>query len=292
MTVAEHERQVELHYDEITANYLGGWSADHIHLGLFEPGEFPEDLTRMTESAGLQRALERMVDVIAAPARIDDTHHVVDAGCGVGGTAIYLAKTRGCSVTGVNVARRQLEIATEKTAAAGLDDRVRFRHADCSQHLPFADNSIDTVINVESACHYSDRGTFLREVHRILKPGGRIVAMDWLGRDDLTAEEFEEHILPLCEPWVVFPLERQSTYTRRLAEAGLSLVEFEGFGGKDADNIRVLGYRHRQLTSLVLSGAGSPPIREMAQRIGLLHRAWSRGFFEIRRYCAEKARSG
>ncbi len=292
MALSEHSRLVELHYDELTAGYAASWNPDHIHLGLFEPEDVPEDLNRLAESAGLQRAVERMVDVIAAPAGIGADHHVVDAGCGVGGTAIYLANKHGCAVTGVNVNRKQLEIANRKAADAGVEDRVRFGYADCSEHLPFDDGSIDAVVNIESACHYGDRGTFLREVFRILSPGGRIAAMDWMARDDLSGEEYEQHILPLCEPWMVSPLERQSTYTRLLAGAGFELVEFEGFGGKDAENIRLIGHRHRQLSLYWLSGVNTPELGRLIQRMRLLHEVWSKGFFELRRYCAKKPEDG
>lgn len=292
MAISEHSRRVELHYDELTAGYVGNWNPDHIHLGLFEPEDVPEDLNRLAESAGLRRAVERMVDVIAAPAGIRANHRVVDAGCGVGGTAIYLANQRGCAVTGVNVNRKQLGIARQKATDAGVADRVRFEYADCSEHLPFKDGSVDSVINIESACHYGDRGTFLREVFRILTPGGRIAAMDWMARDDLSAEEYEQHILPLCKPWVVSPLERQSTYTSLLSGAGFEVVEFEGFSGRDAENVRLIGHRYRQLSLYWLAGVNTPELGRLIQRMRLLHRVWSEGFFELRRYCAKKPEDG
>ena len=287
-STVEHERVVEHHYDNMTEGFYLQWNPDHIHLGLFEPGECPGPGELLKDSAGLARAVERMVDVIVAPAGIEESHHVVDAGCGVGGTAIRLAKTRGCTVTGVNLNRLQMEIAGKKVSEAGLDDRISFEFADCSRSLPFPDDSIDVVVNIESACHYSDRGRFLREAHRILKPGAKIVAMDWMARDGLTADQYEKYIHPLCESWAMRSLECQSTYTRLLREAGLEVMEFEGFDGKDMDNVKIIENNYRNLTALLFGGLKTPPFLRVMDGVGRLYAAWRDGYFEIRRYCARK----
>jgi len=287
---SQHEGLVERYYDEQTPGiYLRGWNRDHIHFGLFEPGECPEPGESLADSEGLARAVERMVDVIVAPARIAERHHVVDAGCGVGGTAIHLAQTVGCAVTGVNLNRMQLEIAAGKVADAGFENRISLKYADCSQSLPFADNSIDVVVNIESACHYSDRGQFLREVGRILKPAGRIVAMDWMARDGLTAEEYNNDIVPLFKPFAVHGLESQSTYSGKLRHAGLEVLEFAGFDGKDADNLRLVEYAYSLLATLEFSGMGTPGTGMLMEQFRTLYQAWRNGSFELRRYCARKA---
>ena len=287
--VSEHERAVERYYAEATPGfYVNGWHADHIHFGLFETGECPEEGEPLPESAGLARAVERMIEEIVAPVRIGENHHVVDAGCGIGGTAMYLARTRGCRVTGVNVCRPQIDVARRKAVEAGLHDRVAFEYADCSRHLPFADDSVDAVVNIESACHYSDRGQFLREVRRILKPGRRIAAMDWLARDGLTSGQHEKFIRPMFEPWTVVSLESRSTYAERLRETGLTIIEVEGFNGKDACNVELIGRASRLLTALWFGGMTSDAHRGLMDRMGTLYAAWHGGYFELGRYCAEK----
>ena len=285
----DHMRAVERHYTSMTERfYLNGWNRDHIHLGLFEPGELPQPGEKPRNSAGVARAVERMVDVVVGPAAITERHHVVDAGCGVGGTAIHLANAHGCRVTGVNVNRLQLEIAQQKVVDAGVADRVSLEYADCGQSLPFADNTIDAVVNIESACHYSDRERFLREVQRILKPGGKIVAMDWMARDHLSTEQYDQFIRPVCESWAMVSLECQATYTSKLQEAGLEIVEFEGFGGKEMDNLKIIENDYRNLTIMYFSGFRTPPFLDLMDSIGRLYAAWRDGYFEIRRYCAKK----
>lgn len=285
---SEHERLVQHHYDTMTKGYYLQWSPDYFHMGLFEAGERPRHNEQMKASEGLAHALERMIEVTVAPAGINEYHHVVDAGCGVGGTAIYLARTRGCKVTGINLSRVQLELADKKALNANLDDRVKFEYADCSQHLPFSDASVDMVLNMESARHYSDRRRFLSEVYRILKPGGKVVATDWMKRDGLKTNQHEIFIRPLCKAWLLHDLESQFTYTRLLREAGLEVVEFEGFGGKELDNLQILKNIYQSFNLIQLSGIKAPSIIKLKDRTAKIYDAWRNNCFDIRRYYALK----
>lgn len=293
VSLSDHERAVARYYDDATHGfYVRGWNPDHIHFGLFEPGECPKPGEILSESAGLAQAVERMIDVIVAPAGIRADHRVVDAGCGIGGTAIHLARRYGCTVSGVNISREQLKLAEKKARHAGVDDRISFVYADCSRHLPFADDSTDVVVNIESACHYSDRSRFLQEVRRILKPGGRIAAMDWMARDGLRPGQREEHIEPLCVAWTIHSLESRSTYAEQLRDAGLTIVEIGSFGGKDADNIRILEYSYQQLIALEVGGMNTDSHRTLMEQFRTLSMAWRQGYFELGRYYAEKRLDG
>jgi len=287
--LSAHDRAVASHFDDWTDDfYIRWWHADHVHFGLFEGEESLVGSELRAESGEFARGLERMIEVLVAPAAIEENHQVVDAGCGIGGTAIHLAGTRGCMVTGVNVSTRQLEIAREKAAAAGLERRVRFEYGNCSHHLPLASDSVDVVVNIESACMYSDRGRFLREVRRILKPGGRIVATDWLMSDGLTTERIETYIRPMYAPWALQSMESPSSYVPLLREAGLTLLEFEGFDGRDEDNLRLLSENYRILRGIEFCGRLPARVRTMMEKIRTLEAAWRNGCFELGRYCAVK----
>ncbi len=288
-SISAQDRKAMRHFDDTTEDfYIGTWNPEHFHSGLFEAGEYPEEGEAFAGPASLTRGLERMIEAVVAPAAIGENHHVVDAGCGIGGTAIYLARTRGCTVTGVNLHRAQLEIAQGKAKDAGLERRVGFEYGDCSRHLPFADESIDTVVNIESACHYGDRGQFLSEVRRILKPGGRIAAIDWLVSDGTTAERYDSYIRPVCEHWALSDLESLSTYAGRLRDAGLTVLECAGFDGKDIGTLRLLENYSRVLKGLAFCGLLPARYQPVMHRIAALETAWQNGYFELGRYCAAK----
>ena len=65
--------------------------------------------------------------------------HVLDVGCGSGGPALFLARQRGCQVTGVDVSEAGIQAGLTLARQAGLEDRVRFRRADVREPLPFPD---------------------------------------------------------------------------------------------------------------------------------------------------------
>lgn len=287
--LSEHERSVIDHYDKMTRVFYLQWSSEHLHFGVFKPGERPRHNETPKESDGLARALDRMVEAIVAPAGIEERHHVVDAGCGVGGTAFHLGRTRGCKVTGVNLSNTQLEIARSKAVNAGLGDRIDFKHANCSRNLPFTDGSVDVVVNIESARHYSDRRRFLHEVYRILKPGGRIVASDWMAHDAIPTDHYRKYIQPLCEDWMMCRLESQSSYTRLLQEAGLEVIEFEGFNGMEFDNLHLLTNTYQSLRLLRTGYMKSPAFVELMAKLERLCVAWRHSYLAIRRYCAVKS---
>ena len=281
----------EEHYARFTSDfYLSDWHPDHIHFGVFEP-EDHIDFSRPQKRpfAGLTRALERMIDEVTEPAGIRSDQHVVDVGCGVGGTARRLASRCGCRVTGVNISALQLDIARRRTREDGLDGLVDFRAADASVHLPFPDGSVDVVVNIESACYYGDRPQYLREVRRILKPGGRLVALDWLMNDQASPAEREAYIRPLCSAWVMPNLESRSSYLRLLREAGLETDGVSDFGGRDRYNAELFGRRARLMFARRMSGTPIPEFWiEGTEMLSTVHAAWSRGCFELGRYCARR----
>ena len=108
---------------------------------------------------------------------------VLDAGCGVGGTAFWLTERHDADVLGINMVADHVDRARRYTLERGLGDRPRFRVADfCATGLP--DASFDVVWATESACHAPDKQAFVDEVWRVLRPGGRLVMAEYVVFDD------------------------------------------------------------------------------------------------------------
>jgi len=104
--------------------------------------------------------------------------HALDIGCGVGGSARYLATTLGCRVTGVDLTAEFIEVARALTARCGLADRVAFETADATE-LPFGEAIFDHVWSHNLTMNIRDKAAFAREVCRVLKPGGRFTCAEY-----------------------------------------------------------------------------------------------------------------
>lgn len=96
--------------------------------------------------------------------------HVLDAGCGGGVPALIFA-AHGCTVTGVDVDGESVQKAQALFAASPFAARLAAHHADVMQ-LPFPDHRFDLVWASYSLHHIADKSAAVRELRRVLKPGG------------------------------------------------------------------------------------------------------------------------
>jgi SAM-dependent methyltransferase len=121
-----------------------------------------------TNHLGGLKATEELAELC----HIDNSKYVLDVGCGVGITACYLAKTRGCRVVGVDISDGMIAWAQKRAKREGVEDRLEFRTAD-AQNLPFEDALFDAVM-CESVTVFLDRQRAVSEYVRVAKPGGYV----------------------------------------------------------------------------------------------------------------------
>jgi len=100
---------------------------------------------------------------------------VLDAGAGTGGTALLAAQKAGINgkVTLLDMNEAMLSEAKQKAEQAGLSDRLTFKTGDM-EHLPFEDDTFDTVLSTYSLCPLFDPEKGALELYRVTRPGGRI----------------------------------------------------------------------------------------------------------------------
>lgn len=103
--------------------------------------------------------------------------HVLDLGCGIGGSSRYLAAERQCRVTGIDLTPEFVEVARDLTRRCGLSDSIEFRQADALA-LPFAENTFDHVWCHNVTMNIPDKKGLAVEVARILKRGGRFSCVE------------------------------------------------------------------------------------------------------------------
>jgi ubiquinone/menaquinone biosynthesis C-methylase UbiE len=112
---------------------------------------------------------------------------VLDIGCGAGGIDLALVQNHGAGhVCGIDVEDPVLTHARALVARAGLTDRIGLVKV-APGPLPFPPGTFDVVFSKDSIVHIPDKPALMAEVFRVLKPGGRFLASDWLiGTDTIS----------------------------------------------------------------------------------------------------------
>ena len=103
---------------------------------------------------------------------------ILDIATGTGDFAILAARHLAPNrIVGVDISEGMMEVGREKVKAAGLDDIISFSKDDCT-HLSFADNTFDAVTVSYGARNFEDLEAGLREMCRVLKPGGHLMLVE------------------------------------------------------------------------------------------------------------------
>ena len=111
---------------------------------------------------------------------LGENSQVLEIGFGSGRYALYLAEQIGCRIVGVDINTNGVQSARELARKSNLQSRVEFEQHDASKPLPFEDARFDAAFSNDVLCHIGGRASLLRDVHRVLKPGGCLLFSDAL----------------------------------------------------------------------------------------------------------------
>jgi len=103
--------------------------------------------------------------------------HILEVASGSGGPALYLAKKFQCHIIGLDINEAGVKTANQQAQDANIKD-AKFQVANADQRLPFDDSTFDGAMCIDSMNHIRDRLKLLRELHRVLKTGKRILFTD------------------------------------------------------------------------------------------------------------------
>ena len=179
--VEDHADAVRAYYLHTWKDYRGAWmDGDNraMHFGYW-------DCSVQDHADSLVRSNQ----VVAGLAAVDRSTRCLDLGAGVGGTAMWMASTFGCSVVGLTLVPDQARRMAAYSAERSLGDRVEPLVGDYHA-LDLPDASFDVVYTQESICQASDPRRVLDGARRVLRPGGRLVLMEYVARGTPTSRSF------------------------------------------------------------------------------------------------------
>jgi len=135
---------------------------------------------------------------LADKAKVKPSDVVLDAGCGIGGSAIWLAKEQGTKVVGITISKTQVIQARKNAKRNIVDHLVKFYERDFTE-TGFHNESFDVIWAIESVCHAEDKRKFLKEAYRLLKKGGRLIIADAFQKKINPTPEEQKIILTFME---------------------------------------------------------------------------------------------
>jgi tocopherol O-methyltransferase len=248
---------------------------EHLHHGYWNGGET------------VVRAQIQLMEQLAQRAGIPRGANVLDIGCGVGGSALWLADQFGCQVTGMTISPVQAGMAARKAKARGFSETVRFEVNDANQWKPEPE-SFDVVWIMESSEHFPDKKHFFERCAIALKPGGTLAVCAWLRRDGAMLPGEQKLVATIAEAMMSASLDSLSNYQDWMRDAGLTVTAAEDIT------------RHVEFTWVQCSRIGENPVlkflvrftsgqtRRFVKAFPLMQEAYSSGAMAFGLFVAKK----
>jgi cyclopropane fatty-acyl-phospholipid synthase-like methyltransferase len=226
---------VARYYDDVQWLYNLGWSpggTHSLHYGLW-----------WDDTRSLAQAIVNGDRFIGEKLGVLASDHVLDMGCGVGGTSVFLAETFGCRVTGITISPVQRAQATAYAQKRGVGDRVRFELMDYTA-MRFPDGTFTKAFTQETSNHALDKHALLREALRVLVPGGRYASLDAFEKRPARSGDEDVRYRRVLNGWPGGDLVSLDRFVAIAKEVGLEIVAQGDVTERTTKSAHIIWRRH------------------------------------------------
>ena len=273
-------QQIQEFYDASSGLWEQVWG-EHMHHGYYgADGRLKKDR---------RQAQIDLIEELLRWAQVTQAQNILDVGCGIGGSSLYLAEKFGATATGITLSPVQANRAIARAQAAGI--AAQFQVADALQ-MPFGNNAFDLVWSLESGEHMPDKAQFLQECYRVLKPGGTFIFVTWCHREQgdrpLTPDEqrhLEDIYRVYCLPYVI-SLQQYTTIAQDLGFEYLRTADWSTAVAPFWDVVIDSAITPAAIFGLIQSGWTTI---QAALSLGLMSRGYARGLIKFGLLCATKS---
>ncbi|GGA08931.1 methyltransferase domain-containing protein [Okeania sp. KiyG1] len=170
--------QIQQFYDASSSLWEQAWG-EHMHHGYYGQDGQQQKNRRQAQIDMIEELLQW--GALNEKSNFWPPTSILDVGCGIGGSTLYLAEKFNATATGITLSPVQAQRAKERADVANLSQSTNFIVANALE-MPFADESFDLVWSLESGEHMPNKQKFLQECYRVLKAGGTIIMATWCHR--------------------------------------------------------------------------------------------------------------
>lgn len=217
--MSNHHQRIKDYYNATQFDYSFIWNwglktTPSLHFGYYD-----EKATKH------EQAIFRVNEVLADWANVNEGTKLLDAGCGLGNTSLWLAQNRKASVTGITLVQKQVDTAYQLATKQNITG-AEFKVADYL-NTPFEDNIFDVVWICEALCHATDKSLFYKEAFRVLKPGGRLVIAENLRPKRPLSQEKEQFLHDIFDAWAIPDLDTLEEHQAHATKAGFVNFQYK-----------------------------------------------------------------
>jgi tocopherol O-methyltransferase len=188
----------------------------HVHDGYYTNGretkqEAQENLTKLlVEKAGIKRGAK-----------------ILDVGCGVGGSSIWMAENLGATTVGLTISPVQVEMARKMAEDRQVDSSFLLMDAE----KMYFDDTFDVVWVVAALTHFRNQPGFIKLATRFLKKAGKFVVFDWMLGEPVTDVLHDRYIKPVSERMLLSSLYPLISYLKWFINNGYRIIYSEDATG-------------------------------------------------------------